>query len=70
MLTRFLAWAFPPKHPWMLTESNGPKNLYLPPCSEKAALKYLQTHFSNASVDLVDRELYVIFYRHGRKAST
>jgi hypothetical protein len=52
---------------WMLTESLGPQSYEFPePCTEADALKYLRENFQNATVDKIDREWCVIFYRIGR----
>lgn len=57
-------------HPvrWLLTESDGPKSYKFPRAvSERHALKYLRDHYAGASVDYIDREWHVIFYRVPKK---
>lgn len=55
---------------WALTESNGPKHYQFPRMvTEAEALAYLRENFANASIDYIDYETFIIFYRLGRKAS-
>ncbi len=57
-------------HPvrWHLTESDGPASYTFPRAvSEAAALRYLAAHYSNATVDYIDREWHCIFYRIAKK---
>lgn len=55
---------------WALTESNGPKHYQFPrEVTEAEALAYLRANFANASIDFIDYETFIIFYRLGRRAS-
>lgn len=57
----------PPVKLWFLAESDGPQNYEFEcPCTEAEALAYLRENYQNATVDKIDRDWGVIFYRIGR----
>jgi hypothetical protein len=52
---------------WALTESNGSKHFqFSQRLTESAALAYLRANFQGASVDYIDYDVAIIFYRLGR----